>query len=79
MQENSVHTRGESGLLLSVYQNLLYDFLDKIIFLVDDVALIATVQDIRKIHRIFFCDFLVLFQKLQGVPAIVFHLRVPPF
>ena len=32
-----------------------------------------------QIHRVFFCDLLVLFQKLNGMPTIVDHVRIVGF
>lgn len=54
--QKTVHMIGQLRFLGLVYHDLLHDLLDKIIFLVDDIRLIAPVQYLWKIHRIFCRD-----------------------
>ena len=47
------------------------DLADEVVFLVDDVGLVAAVQHPGQVHRVFFGDLLVPLQQLDGVPAQV--------
>ena len=52
-------------------QDFTDDFPDEVIFLVDDVRLIAAVQHLGKVHRVLLRDLLILLQQLQRMPAVV--------
>ena len=52
-----------------VDQDLIDDLLDKIILLVDDILLIAAVNDVIQIERIVLRHVFVRLQQLDGVPS----------
>src|SRR5699024_4221814 len=62
---------GQDVLALFVDQHLVDDLADEVVFLVDDVGLVAAVQHPGQVHRVFFGDLLVPLQQLDGVPAQV--------
>ena len=53
------------------------DLTDKVIFLINDIRLIASVQYLGKIYLVLFCDFFICFQQFQSIPAVIFQIRIP--
>ena len=68
--EGGVQLFGELVLPLFMHHHLVHDLVDEVVFLVDDVALAVQV-DARQRNGVLFADLLVVFQQLDGVPALV--------
>lgn len=69
--EQLVRPLGEQILPFLVEQDFTDDFPDEVIFLVDDVRLVAAIQHLGKVHRVLLRDLLILLQQLQRMPAVV--------
>ncbi len=67
---------GDCGALLPIDHNLLDNLVNKVIFLVDDVLLIAPVQHVRAVDWVLFQQLPVPLQQLDGVPAVVGQLWI---
>lgn len=62
--------------MVLVDEHLFNDLVDEIVFLVDDVRLIAPVDHIRQVHGIFLRDLPVALEQLQGVPPVIGEIRI---
>ena len=71
VREGAVELIGEDVLPLLVDHDFMDDLVDEVVFLIDDVRFVASVEDGRKFDGVFSRDLLVAFQKLDGVPAFV--------
>ena len=76
VREGSVELIGEDVLPLLVDHDFMDDLVDEVVFLIDDVRFVTSVEDGRKLNGVFFRDLLVAFQKLDGVPAFVGRIGV---
>ena len=57
-------------------QDLIDHLLNKIVLFIDNIGLIAPVNDVRTGNRKLGRDFLILLQQFNGVPTTVTHLRI---
>ena len=76
MGEQFIRPVGDCGALLPIDHNLLDNLVNKVIFLVDDVLLIAPVQHVRAVDWVLFQQLPVPLQQLDGVPAVVGQLWI---
>ena len=71
VREGAVELIRKDVLALLVDHDLVDDLADEVILLVDDVRLVASIEDGGKLDGILFRDLLVSLEELDGVPALV--------
>ena len=66
----------EHILAFLVEHDFFYYLAYEVVFLIDDVRLVAPVEHLGQLYGIFLAYLLVAFEQLQRVPAIVDQLRI---
>ena len=58
-----------------IHQNLINNFFNKIVFLIDDLMLIVFIDYVIRTDRIIFHDFWVFFKHFNSVPSRIDNIR----